>query len=373
VIKSHQSLFILENLMKKFFLLVFFILLFCVITFAQESKPLIILDQPLPGMPKIEGTVHVQGTISLRVEFLANGEIGQIVPISTLPYGFTDQAIAAAKRIKFKSAIENGEAKTVTRTVSYSFDGSSWTKVSETKSSNAIDEKAEAIVKKAVENLGGEKYLQVKSLIGRGKFHQIRDGIPLTYQTFIDVIIEDNERTEFKSGGIKNIQTNSGDRGWVFDGAADVLKDQTESQIENFKRGIRVSLDHLLRGSWRGKATLSYVGKREAGLAKRNEVVKLVFDDGLTVEFEFSSSDGMPEKALYKYKTPDGDELREEDRYAQFVDIQGVKAPFIIDHYINNTHTSRINYESMEYNKNIPDSIFAKPSGIKELKKDLKL
>lgn len=236
------------------------------------------------------------------------------------------------------------------------------------------DEKAEAIVKKAVENLGGEKYLQVKSLVGRGKFHQMRDGIPLTYQTFIDVIIfPDRERTEFKTGGLKNVQTNSGDRGWVFDGAADVLKDQGESQVENFKRGMRVSLDHLLRGFWRGKATLTYVGKREAGVAKRNEVVKLVFDDGLTVEFEFSASDGMPEKALYKYKTPDGEELREEDRYAQFIDIQGVKTPFIIDHFVNNIQSSRINYESIEFNKSIPDSIFAKPSGIKELKKDLKL
>lgn len=236
-----------------------------------------------------------------------------------------------------------------------------------------VDEKAEAVIKKAVENLGGEKYLQIKSQIGRGKFHQMREGVP-PHQSFFDVIIfPDKERTEFKYSGIKNIQTNSGGSGWVFDGAADVLKDQSEIQIEYFKRGIRVSLDNLLRGFWRGKASLTYGGKREAGIGKRNEVIKLIFDDGLSVEFEFSASDGMPVKAFYKYKTEEGDEVKEEDRFAQFVDVQGVKTPFIIDHYTNNVQTSRINYETMEFNKSIPDSIFAKPSGAKELKKDLKL
>jgi hypothetical protein len=236
------------------------------------------------------------------------------------------------------------------------------------------DEKAEAIIKKAVENLGGEKYLAVKSQIGRGKFHLMRDGSPLVFETFLDVLIfPDKERTEFKVGGVKNIQTNFNGGGWVFDGMAQTINNQNEAMLENFKIGVRVSLDNLLRGFWRGKANLTYIGKREAGLGKRNEVIKLVFDDGLAVEFEFSASDGMPVKALYKRRNPDNEEIKEEDRYAQFVDIQGVKTPFIIDHFINGVQTSRINYESMEFNKSVPDSIFAKPSGAKELKKDLKL
>ncbi|MEO6588204.1 MAG: hypothetical protein ABIP06_02650, partial [Pyrinomonadaceae bacterium] len=69
----------------------------------------------------------------------------------------------------------------------------------------------------------------------------------------------------------------------------------------------------------------------------------------------------------------DNEEVTEEDRYAQFIDIGGIKIPFIIDHYSNEKHTSRINYESVEFNKQIPDSVFAKPSSAKDLKKDLKL
>ena len=69
----------------------------------------------------------------------------------------------------------------------------------------------------------------------------------------------------------------------------------------------------------------------------------------------------------------DGEEVTEEDRYAQFIDLDGIKAPFIIDRYTNGKQNSRINYESIEFNKSIPDSVFSKPSNPKDLKKDLKL
>jgi hypothetical protein len=234
-------------------------------------------------------------------------------------------------------------------------------------------EKAEAILKHAVENLGGERYLQVKSQIGRGKYSILRDGALISFQTFVDVIVfPDKERTEFKFGGEKTVQTNVGDAGWIFDGAAQVINVQSKEQIDNYRRSLRTSLDNLLRGGWRKEgAKLQTAGKRQAGLGKRNDVVKLVFADGFAVEFEFSD-EGLPVKSVYKRKNAEGEDVAEEDRYAQFVDIQGIKTPFIVDHFSNKQQTSRVNYESVEFNKTISDSIFAQPKSPKELKKDLK-
>ena len=237
----------------------------------------------------------------------------------------------------------------------------------------SLDDKAETVIKKAVEKLGGEKYLQVKSTVGRGRFSLIRDGAIVSFQSFIDVIVHpDKERTEFKDGGVKTVQTNTQDTGWIFDGSAETINLQNKDQIENFKRSLRVSLDSLLRGYWRGKAALSYVGKRAATLGKRNEVVKLTFADEFAVEFEFSD-EFMPVKASYKRLNTDREEVKEEDRYAQFVDFQGIKTPLIVDHFSNGAQTSRINYENVEFNKTISEKIFIKPNNAKELKKDLKL
>ncbi|NOT46214.1 MAG: hypothetical protein HOP17_00495 [Acidobacteria bacterium] len=235
-------------------------------------------------------------------------------------------------------------------------------------------DQAEAVLQKAVQNLGGEKYLKITSQIGRGRFSQMKEGVVVAFQSFIDVIVfPDKERTEFKGNGVKSIQTNAGNIGWTFDGDAEVVKIQNEKQVDDFKRAIRTSLDNLLRGQWRNEAKLTYVGKRQATLGKRNEVVKLTYKDGMTVEFEFGADTGLPAKAIYGRTSADGEDIKEEDRYAQFVDVGGIKSPFIIDKFTNGTQTSRINYETVEYNKSIPDSIFTKPSNPKELKKDLKL
>lgn len=234
-------------------------------------------------------------------------------------------------------------------------------------------EKAEAVIKKAVEKLGGDKYLQVKTQIGRGRFSVMSDNAIISFQSFVDVIVfPDKERTEFKGTGAKNVQTNIGKSGWIFDGEAQIIKEQTATQIENYKRGINVSLDNLLRGGWRGAAQLNYVGKKQGTLGKRNDVVKLVYASGFTVEFEFSD-DGTPVKSTYKTTNADGAEVKEEDRYAQFIEVQGIRTPFIIDRFTNNVQVSRINYENIEFNKPISDAIFATPKNAKELKKDLKL
>ncbi len=234
-------------------------------------------------------------------------------------------------------------------------------------------ENADAIVAKAVQVLGGDRYLQVKSQVGRGKFSVIKEGTVISFQSFVDAIVfPDKERTEFKSSGVKTVQVNTGDTGWVYDGEQELVKVQNEVQVENFKRGLRTSLDNLLRGYWKGQAELTYVGRRPATLGKRNDVVLLTYKDGFAVEFEFAD-DGTPQKAIHKQQTAEGEEpVTEEDHYALFVDVKGVKVPFIIDRFTNGAQTSRINYDSIEINKQLSDSIFAKPATPKDAKKDVK-
>lgn len=250
----------------------------------------------------------------------------------------------------------------------------SLTIAAQTENNNADSkEKAEAIIKKAVQNLGGEKYLQVKTQVGRGTFSVLREGGLVSFQSFVDVIVfPDKERTDFKGRSSRTVQVNTGTTGWVFDGDQELIKVQNEKQIADFKQSTRTSLDNLLHGNWKGEAELTYLGKRPATLGKRNDVVKLTYKDGFTVEFEFAADDGLPQKALYKHTDAAGEEIKEEDRYAQFIETGGVKTPFIIDRWTNAKQSSRINYDTVEFNKAVPDSIFAKPSNPKDAKKDIK-
>ncbi|MBX3244322.1 MAG: hypothetical protein KF685_07680 [Acidobacteria bacterium] len=233
---------------------------------------------------------------------------------------------------------------------------------------------AEAVIAKAVSYLGGNAYLNVSTQISRGKFSILRENAVISFQSFYDVIVfPDKERTEFKTGNLRNVQVNVGEAGWVYDGDMEVIRDQTEIQLSNFKKGIRTSLDNLLRRQWKGSARLEYIGKRPATLGKRNDVIKLIYDDGFEVEFEFGADDGIPAKAITRRTNANGEDVVEEDRYAQFVRIGNVLTPFIIDRFTNGVHSSRINVESVEFNKRVSNDIFSKPSDIKTLRKSMTL
>jgi TonB family protein len=64
---------------------------------------------------------NVQGTVTLKVVFNANGTIGSISPVNGLPYGLTEQAIAAARQIKFDPPKRNGVPYSTSKTIQYSF------------------------------------------------------------------------------------------------------------------------------------------------------------------------------------------------------------------------------------------------------------
>ncbi|HEX8142228.1 MAG TPA: hypothetical protein VF553_06495 [Pyrinomonadaceae bacterium] len=233
-----------------------------------------------------------------------------------------------------------------------------------------VDARAEQILQRGVEALGGGSYQGVRTLVARGQFTPFKDGVSQLPIAFIDYIAyPDRERTEFRGGGMRNIQTNVGDSGWIYDGAARTIKDMSPEQVKDFRFAIRTSVENLLRGGWRKEgARLSYVGRREAGIGRRNETVRLTYPDGMSVEFEFGARDGLPAKVLYQRQDEEGKDIAEEDRMAQYVAVGGINAPFVVDHFRAGKQTSRINYQSIEFNVPITDSLFARPANVKAIK-----
>ncbi len=221
----------------------------------------------------------------------------------------------------------------------------------------SVDEKSQQVINRAIETLGGASYLNVQTVVGKGFFTPYNEGVSQIPARFIDYLAyPDRERTEFTGAGIRTIQTNG------------------STQIEEFKRAMRTSLENLLRGWWKKEGgKVVYVGRREAGLAKRNDALRLTYPNGFWVEYEFGTRDGMPAKILYKRsrKNPDSgdmEETSEEDQLLKPIIIDGVTAPWVIDHFVNGKQATRVSYESVQYNQKLPDSLFAKPDNVKSIK-----
>ena len=85
------------------------------------TSPLKVLSRPRAQYTDSARTNNVQGVVRLKVTLLANGSVGSITPLSNLPYGLTEQAIAAARQIKFEPRKVNGVSQSSIVTFEYSF------------------------------------------------------------------------------------------------------------------------------------------------------------------------------------------------------------------------------------------------------------
>jgi TonB family protein len=89
---------------------------------AEKDRPLKILEKPEAAYPKSDtGTVCIQGTVTLIVQFLSDGKIGKIRVVSGLPYGATENAVEAAKKIKFEPAVKDGKPVSIIKAITYNF------------------------------------------------------------------------------------------------------------------------------------------------------------------------------------------------------------------------------------------------------------
>ena len=85
------------------------------------TSPFKILSKPQARYNDAARTNGVQGSVRLKVTLLASGQVGSITPVTRLPHGLTEQAIAAARLIRFEPAKVNGVPVSKIVTLEYSF------------------------------------------------------------------------------------------------------------------------------------------------------------------------------------------------------------------------------------------------------------
>lgn len=230
-------------------------------------------------------------------------------------------------------------------------------------------EKLDAIIVKSVRKLGGDKYLSSTRILSRGKFSLIQDRKITSFQSFVDYIeFPHRERTDFSEQGSRTVKVNTGDEGWIFEDHLDRFGPQTEDQIKGFKKSLKTHYDYLLRGAWKDEAKLTFAGRRQASLGKRNDVLKLTFADNFWVEYEISD-EGLPMKVVYPSVNEEGGIISEENRFAQYLLTEGIYYPFVVDHFIENTRVYRVNYIEVTFGRKMRESIFTKPATPKKIKK----
>src|SRR5262245_6273533 len=231
-------------------------------------------------------------------------------------------------------------------------------------------ERGGELIKQAVQARGGERFLSYTGIMSTGMYTPFEKGLSQNPIQFMDwIVYPDKERTEFGKGKKKNrnIQVNTGQSGWIYDGDAETLKDQTDKQIKAYQDGVEFDIDRILRISWKDPgAEVRFWGREEIRPGERANVVEIKLKSEQTVYLWLDRNTNLPMNLIYE-KTEDGQLIKRETRYFQYVDYEGVKFPNIVDFYRDNVQEGRVNLQTVKLDPPISDELFAKPASVKAI------
>ncbi|HEX8140112.1 MAG TPA: energy transducer TonB, partial [Pyrinomonadaceae bacterium] len=80
-----------------------------------------ILSKPEPQYTEEARRNQISGTVVLKAVFSSSGQVTNIRAVSSLPYGLTEKAIAAARQIRFTPAMKDGRAVSQYIQIEYNF------------------------------------------------------------------------------------------------------------------------------------------------------------------------------------------------------------------------------------------------------------
>lgn len=87
----------------------------------DKTVPLKIISKPRANYTDQARQANVSGKIVIAVLFAANGNVAQTIVIKPLGYGLDQQAVSAARGIRFEPLLKDGKAVSVVKVVEYSF------------------------------------------------------------------------------------------------------------------------------------------------------------------------------------------------------------------------------------------------------------
>jgi hypothetical protein len=217
--------------------------------------------------------------------------------------------------------------------------------------------KAREALKKAIDALGGEAYLNIHDVQRTGKVYQfskddLRGAVP--FQSFDKFPLK--QRFEMgKKGEIVNI--NDGDDGWKIE--YKVVKNQSPEEITLYKAGLKHSLDHILRERINEPGMkFRYLGKSRMDLGEV-ECVQLIDKDNDRVKICLNASNSLPVKMEFKSpgigkRWPTDDERL----FYNYHEVQNVQVPFSTVRFSNGYKASEFHLAVVKHNQGLPDALF---------------
>lgn len=222
--------------------------------------------------------------------------------------------------------------------------------------------KAEEVLNRTLEALGGAKFLSVSDIVRRGRLYSFNRGeLASPGERFVDYLkFPGKERLEMGKDG-KIVYLNDNDQGWELDRQG--IREMTPEQIENFQEGNRRDYEYLLRFRARGEKVEVYYLGREFADNRRVHVLELVDDRGDSYKLLVDARTYLPMQLHYRERDVlSGEWVDVTEYFGKFISVQGIKTPMQFTRERAGLRSLEVHFREVQYNSGLSDELFTRPS-----------
>lgn len=223
--------------------------------------------------------------------------------------------------------------------------------------SSRIDPKAQALLDRAIQALGGAAFLRFKTMTTTGRIYSISEEATSGLEVFQSAVDYPDKR-RFSYGKKKPvILINNGDRAWELDRFG--LTHQLPEQIRRWKLSTRYGLENLLRLHIREPGVLIQEGGVDFVDDVPTRVLEIIEAEGAQARLYLHQQTFLPVRIDYKSRDPRTREWDEfTDVYGDYQNIQGIRTPMHIGRFVNGERVSEIFRRTARYDEDYPAGYF---------------
>jgi len=224
-----------------------------------------------------------------------------------------------------------------------------------------IDPKAQVLLERAIQALGGPAFLELKTMTTRGRVYAIEEGVTAGMAPF-ESAVQFPDKRHYRLGDKKPvILVNDGDRAWELDKFGQTF--QLPGQIRRWKLTVRYGLENLLRLRIHEPGVLIQAGGTDFVDNVPVQAVDIFDAQGAQIKLLLHRQTYLPVRISYRVQDPKTLEWEKyADVYGDYHRFQGIQTPMHVARYLDDERVSETFRTTAKYDEVYPEDYFGPPS-----------
>jgi hypothetical protein len=220
-----------------------------------------------------------------------------------------------------------------------------------------VDAKAQQLLDRAIQALGGQAFLNAKTLTTKGRVFSIQDEATSALAPFQSYAVFPDKRRFSYGKTMPVVLINNGEKGWELDRYG--LIDQPAEQLRHWIASNRYSIENLLRLRIHEPGILVQTAGADFVNNVATQGIEITETGGTVVRLDLNRQTSLPTRVSYQVRNPktnDADDCT--DVYSDYKPFDGVMTPMHISRYLNGDRAGEIFRNFAHYGDEYPSNYF---------------